>query len=935
MSAERPPRPRARSSAERVTAALLRLAPRDFRDEAGGEIVELARAASHDARTQWQRVRLVGRVAADVLRAAAAERLGSRLRIRAAEPPGASLFGPAHPTRNDVMDGLPRDLRHAARNLARSPGLVAVVTLTLMLGIGLNTVIFGLVDQLLLRELPLADPERVVRVYTSDRDSGPLGSTSFPDYLDFREQAAASLANLAAFADTLVQLDAGRAGGGVEQVAAEVVTGNYFETLGLQPYAGRFLGASEPGREDPTEAVLSYAAFESRFAGDPRAIGGRVRVNGRSFTIVGVAPPRFRGLDAGSRPDLWLPMSAYADAIPWMRGRDRLVERGSRWLDLVGRLAGGAEASSAQAALQTVMDRLAEAHPDTNLGIASAPDQPRPMTVLGARHGRLGRALEATTSTSRMLFVLVGLVLLVACVNVASVLLARGVERRREVAIRVALGAGRARVVRQLLLEGTLLALLGGAAGLLFAWLASRALAADVLPSLATGLAVEHLRLDARVLAFTAALSLATGLACGLAPALRLRGGDLLPALRTGRTHDGGPSRRFGPAEALVVVQVAGACVLLVAAGLLARSLGRLVALDLGFEREGVVLAQVAPALQGYDPQRGVELYRALLEETAAIPGVEAAALSSAVPVQPSGARRGVRIEGYQPGPTESTEININFVSPGFFETLQVPLLRGRAFGPADHAEAPRVAIVNEAFVERYWASSASGGDALGRRIGGEELEIEIVGVAADGKYRQLREDPMPYIYVPLAQDYRPAVTLAVRSASGDPRELLPAVRAAVERLDPDLPLTEVRLLREHVGEAAAPDRSLALVVGSFSALTLALSAIGLFGVLATAVARRRRELGIRSALGARRGELLALVFSRGLALAGAGFALGTAGAIATSRLLAARLFEVRPGDPWTYAIVLVLLAGTAALACLVPARRATAVDPAAVLRME
>jgi predicted permease len=829
------------------------------------------------------------------------------------------------------MDGLLRDLRHAARNLGRSPGLVAVVTLMLMLGIGLNTVIFSLVDQTLLRPLPVAEPERLVRVYTSDHDSGPLGSTSFPDYLDFRAQAATSLSDLAAFIGVTVQLDSAGPGAEVEHASAEVVTGNYFATLGLRPYSGRFFDAAEPGREAPAEAVLSFAALEQRFGGDPRIVGERLYVNGQAFTIVGVAPPRFRGIDAGLHPELWLPMSSFADAIPMLRGRDFFTQRGSRWLDMVGRLAETSSVDRAQGELQTVMNRLAATFPGTNLGTAQEPDNPRPMTVLSAQDGRLGSARDATVSTSRLLFVLVGVVLLVACINVASVLFARGLDRSREIAVRLALGARRGAVVRQLLVEGALLACAGGAAGLLFAWLLSRALAADLLPALAGGLAIEGLELDPRVLTFTAALSVATGLACGLAPALRLRRTALLPDLHGDRASSGGSRRRAGLAEMLVVVQVAGACVLLVAAGLLGRSLARLVSVDLGFDREGVVLASMAPALQGYDPARGGELYRAVLEEIRAIPGVDAASLSSVVPVQSAGARRGFRIEGYQPAPTESTEINVNFVSPGYFRALRVPLLRGRPFVESDHAEAPPVAIVNSAFVERYLGR----GEGVGRRIGGEELEIEIVGVASNGKYRNLREDALPYVYLPLSQGYWPAVSLAVRSAAGDPLALVDQVRAAVARVDSDLPLTRVRLLHDHVGAAAAEERSLAILVSGFSILALALAAIGLYGVLATAVARRRRELGIRSALGASRAELLGMVFSRGFTLTALGIVVGGFAAAAVARTLSTRLFGIGAGDPATLCVTVLVLGSVAALACLVPARCATKVDPATVLRME
>jgi predicted permease len=925
------PARRARGFAERLTATLLRLAPRRFRIEAEDELLAMARAASRDTQGAAARAILLAGLAADLVRTVLAEHAGRRPR----------LFEERHPLRNPLaprsrrnpmeapMEGLLRDLRYAARNLVRSPGLVAVVTLTLMLGIGLNTVIFSLVDQTLVRQLPVADPERVVRVYTSDHDSGPLGSSSFPDYLDFRQQAAATLDDLASFIGVTTELEVGT--GEVERVPTDVVTGNYFSTLGLRPHAGRFFDAAEPGHEPAAEAVLAYSAFARRYAADPAVIGTSVRVNGHSFTVIGVAPPGFHGLDAGQRPELFLPMARYAEAIPPLAGRDFLSERGSRWHDLVGRLVPGATAETARAELQTAMDRLAEEFPDTNLGTAQKPDVARPMTVLSAQDGRLGSALETTVTTSKLLGLLVGVVLLVACVNVANVLFARGLDRDREIAMRLALGSGRFALVRQLLVEGVLLALGGGAAGLLFGWLLSRALAADLLPALTGGLAVDRLELDPRVLGFTLALSLGTGLLCGLAPALRLRHPALLPHLRGDRGTTGGSRRWASLADALVVVQVAGASVLLVAAGLLGRSLVRLYSVELGFEREGVVLVSMTPGLQGYDDNGVLELYRAVLEEVESIPEVEAASLSINVPVQSAGVRRGFSIEGYVPGPSESTGINVNRVSPSYFRTLRIPLLQGRAFAATDHVESPSVAIVNEAFVDRY----LGGGPALGRRLGRDELDIEIVGVAANGKYRRLREDVLPYVYLPLLQGSWPEATLAVRPRSGNPEELLDVVRAAVGRVDSDLPLHGARLLRDHVGDAAAPERSLAILVGGFSALALALCAVGLYGVLAASVARRRRELGIRSALGASGRELLGMVFSRGFALTAIGLSIGGLVAAGTARLLATQLFGVGPRDPVTLVAAALTLAAVAALACFVPARRATKVDPATVLRME
>jgi predicted permease len=931
---------------EHIVRAALPLFPPAFRREAGEELVAIASAAEREARQRGMRALLAAwlRLALDLLLAAHAERRGNRPRIIESRQRPVILALPRRPRarrpQTRRLEALAHDLRDGARGLLRSPALVAVVTLTLMLGIGANTLIFSLVDQLLLRPLPIERPDRVVRVFTSDWSSGRLGTSSYPDYQDFREQSTA-LADLAAF--TTVEVNVEVNGGdntGLEVgseatslLTAELVSDGYFNLLGVRPYLGSFFatgGATAPQRLGTV--VLSFGAWRQHCAGNPDIVGRKVNINGEPFVVLGVSSSGFRGVDGRSPADLWLPIESWAAALPQAAMSDPLAARGTRWLALVGRLRDNTSLESAQAELQSAMDRLATTYPETNLGTALRPDHARPITVLSALEGRLGNARASVVEISRLLAILVAVVLLVSCVNVANLLIQRGVERRGELALRLALGAGRGRVVQQLVLESLLLAILGGAAGLCFTALLFQVVANDLLPAVSGPLAIGAFALDLRLLTFTVAVSLVCAVGFGLAPALHLvRDQNLAPALQNRNRSPRGRWRRIGVSDGLVVVQVGGACLLLVLTALLGRSLVDLVRADLGFDPERVVLASISPARHGYEPAAALELYRELIDRLETRPEIEAASLAAYVPVDAAGARRSFVIEGHQPQPGESTETNLNWVTAGYFDTLRIPLLRGRLFEGSDRAEAPRVAIVNRTFAERFWP----GDTALGKRLGRTGREIEVVGVVADSKYRSVQEEPLPYVYLPLLQDYRPQGRLAVRGRSIAGDELISILQRVAHDLDHELRLFEVETLDQHVGNALATERSLTTLIAGFSATTLLLAAVGLYGLLSAAVARRQREYGIRCALGASRERLLRSVVGSGLLLTTAGMIVGIAAAAGLARLLASRLFGISPWDALSFASAGFLLIVTAACATLPPARRASRVDPAATLRGE
>jgi len=813
-----------------------------------------------------------------------------------------------------MMGHVWQDVRFAARLLGRSPIFTTVAIASLAVGIGANTTIFSVVNSLLVRPRPGIVEAGLVDVGRTQGGAG-FDNMSYPNYRDYREASRGVLEDLAALRIEPQPMSLTLADGAT-RIYGQTVSGNFFDVLGVRPAAGRFFLPEEddvPGER--LVAVASHRFWQEQFGGDPTLVGRTVTLNGRPVTIVGVAAEGFTGTMV-LRPDVWVPIHAFTD-------RGLIESRAGVWLMGIGRLAPGVTIGEAEAALSTMAARLEQDYPDANEG--------KGVVVLpsAAFPAELGLYVRAFMS---ILAALVGLVLLVASVNVAGMLLARATTRRREIAVRLALGASRGRVVRQLVTESLLLFLAGGGAGLLLAvWL--RSLLAALVPQLPLPVAVE-LPLDGRVLAFTMLVSLASGALTGLAPALQVARASVVPALK----NDGrGPgARRFGLRNVLVASQVALALLLVVAAGLFLRALQGASRIDPGFDPVNVEVATLDLGLTGLDAVSGRRFAAALLDRVRALPGVQAAALTRQLALDGSGfGLGGVRPADHAlSGGREMLGPDWNIITPGYFETMGVELVEGRAFTSEDREGSLPVAIVNQTLASQLWP----GASPIGRRVanpqpGGEDVEMEIVGVEKDRKYRSLGEAPRGYIYVPLGQRYSSRMSLVVKRAGGP--SLIPAVRAEVRAVDPNLPVVSAQPLAEYVGVGLLPQRIALSVAGSLGIVGLLLAALGVYGVTAYSVSRRTREIGIRIALGAGRGEVLRMVLRQGAVLAGAGIVMGLAAALAASRLIASLLYGIGPADPFTYATAATVFAAMTLAATWVPARRAAAIDPMRALRDE
>jgi predicted permease len=830
------------------------------------------------------------------------------------------------------MSTLWKDLRYGARMLWRQPGFTLIVVLTLCLGIGANGIIFSLVNTLLLRPLPAEDPAELVAVYTSDFSSGDLGASSYPDYLDFRNRNRVFSGLVAYQPPQPLSLNVD---GANERVFGEIVSGNYFSVLGLKPSLGRgFLPEEDQTPGARAVAVISHKLWQTRFGGDPATVGRSVRINGHPFTIVGVAPEKYAGLLRGFAVDWWIPAMMMGQAAP---GSDNLTSRWNRSCLVMGRLKPGVTLQQARADFNSIAAQLYREWPREWENIRR---QARRISLTPESEARVfPDARTPLVIFMALLMTVVGLVLLIACANIANMLLARATARRKEIAIRLALGAGRGRLIRQLLTESILLALLGGAAGLLLAGMGSDLLMAFRPP---VPIPIElDLQNDWRVFGFMFGLSLLTGIASGLMPALAASRPDLVGSLKDDAgAAIAGNARGWGGRlrGSLVIAQVALSLLLLICAGLFLRSLRNASSIDPGFDADNLLALSMDLRLQGYDESKGRDFIDQLLDRVRALPGVVSASLTDQLPLGLDGARRGITIEGYTAQPGESTEINSSFVAPGYLETLRIPVLQGRTFQQQDKANAPGVMLINEAFARRYWP----GQQPLGKRIQMGVVRsgvnnapyLTVIGVVKNGKYQTLGEEATPFIYLNLAQTYGSAPTLIVRT-QGDPLASLPAVRSEVAALDKNLPLFNVKTMRQHLGLALLPARLAGTVLGIFGLLALILAAAGIYGVMAYSVAQRTREIGIRMALGANARDVLRLVVRQGMAPVLIGMAIGLGAALALTQLLKSLLFGVSATDPVTFVVIVLLLAAVAMLACWIPARRATKVDPMVALRQE
>jgi putative ABC transport system permease protein len=816
------------------------------------------------------------------------------------------------------MESLLQDLRFGVRMLLKNPGFTLIAVLALALGTGVNTSIFSLLDAALLRSLPVRQPEQLVKLQRLRQDGKINAIFSYPAFRDYHEQNQVC-SGLFAYYTTPLSLSGGR--GVAERIYGTLASGDYFPVLGVQAALGRMFGSADdqtPGGRPVT--VISYGLWRRRFAGSRDVIGKTITLNNYEFTVIGVAPPNFTGLVRGFSSDLWLPLAMSQQAIP-DDPPDTFANRSLIWLQVMGRLKPGVTPMQATASLETLGNQIDQAN--------GRPGQEKLMIAPGEK-GATWMVSEFALPL-KLLMTVVGIVLLIACANVANLLLARAGVRRKEIAVRLALGANRRRLVRQLLTESVMLALLGGAAGLVVAvwsndfWRLLKP-ADDYFP-----LSIEG-RLDWRALGFTLLVSLLTGLVFGLAPALQSSKFDLIPTLKDEAYAFRG-ERRFSLRNLLVIAQVALSLALLIGAGLFVRSLGKLQSLDVGFRPERMLVVSLDPSLHGYDQAKGRELYRTLLERVRSLPGVRMATLAATVSPNPGGSRiiDAVEIEG-RAGSIESVAADENRVGPDYFTTMNIRLLRGRDFTAQDREGGPPIAVINETMARRLFP----GEDPIGRRFrfGDADPFIEVVGVVGDGKYRSLREEATLCLYQPFLMNYRHAMNLLVRT-EGEPQSIVPAVRNIVAALDPRLPVFNVRTLDEQVRAATAQERAVATLTSLFGALALLLAAIGIYGMMAYTITQRTREIGLRMALGAQRADVLRLVVRQGMLLVLIGVAIGMAASFALMRLLDSLLFGVSATDPLTFAGSSLLLVVAAMMACWIPALCATKVDPLTALRHE
>jgi len=830
------------------------------------------------------------------------------------------------------LETLAQDLRYALRMLRKSPDFTAVVVLTLALGIGANTAIFSLMNAVLLQSLPVRNPQELVVVrYVAAQSEHADEDFSYPMYQALRDKSSVFDGVIARSGVSFNATYQGQS----EHASGELVSGNYYDVLGVRPWLGRLLSPEDdqaPGARPV--AVLSYGYWQARFAGDLSIVGKQILLDAHPMTVIGVSPPGFFGTDLARDPAIRVPMMMTLAFRPIPANRMQSARH--RWLTIMARRKPDVSIAKAQAATEVLHHQALEEQLNGLGPSVKAHDRERVLAshvLLNEGNQGFAHLRDAMQQPLVMMFSVTAIVLLVTCANLANLLLARGAKRRKEVAVRLAIGAGPGRLIRQWLTESILLGLLGGATGILFAvWLKTGLI--HFLPAEFSN--TLRAPLDARVFGFLAIASVFTGILFGLAPALQISRSSVTAAMHGEASLAVSGERFFSLRNALVFLQVALSLPLLIGAGLFLHSLRNLRGVDTGFVKENVFLANLNPALNGYSTERIRILYAGLLSRVRSLPGVRAASFTTSSAISGGWDQEGVRVEGYQPRQDEDTSPNAAVISPGYFASLGIPLIAGRDFTDQDNAGRQKVVIINQSFA-RYFFGDA---DPLGKRISTDDdpkapLNMAIIGVVRDSKYVSLREKPRRHFYTAMAQEpHLFDMTLQVRTTD-DPRSIGDLVRAQVHDLDPNLPLYATTTLEIQIDDSLTSERLLTWLSTLFGIVATLLASIGLSGVIAFSVARRTREIGIRVALGAQRADILRMVASQTALSVSAGMAVGLAATYASSRLMAGMLYEVRSTDPRSYAAASVLLAAVAALAAYLPARRAAQVDPVTALRYE
>jgi predicted permease len=809
-----------------------------------------------------------------------------------------------------------RDLRFSARMLIKNPMFTVAAVTTLALGIGLNAATFSAVHGLLLRPLPGAEaPEELVQLYR-EYPGIEFGSNSIPHFQDIRDRSSEVFENVGAYYFTPVSLSAD---GRSERIIGMAVSANFFQTYGVEPMLGR---AFIPGEEDRDPgahavAILGHAFWQTRFGEDPGVVGSTLRLNGHAFEIVGIAPPDFAGPVTFAAVPVYVPLMMQREIEP---GRDRIGSRGNNNMNAIGRLRDGQTLERAQQVFESILLQLREEYPDhyaRQTGTRMVPQNEAGIHPTFA---------SAQVGMSAVIMAVVGLLLLIACVNVANLFLARARDRRREMGIRLSLGAGRRRILQQLLTESLMFSALAGLAGVGLASFTTSLLANVRLPI--DGPWAFNVEMDGTVLWFTLAVSVAAGVVFGMVPALQASRPETISAVKGEASEGGGRSR---VSSALVVLQMALSLLLLISSGLFLRSLQGATEIDPGFdEPKNIVMASLDPGLQGYEEVRARDFLDRITEEIGALPEVSHVGLTGQLPLGLGSSDTGVTIPGYDFAENEPRNINYVYVGEGYLETMGIDLVEGRTYTRADDADSPPVIVVNKRFADRFWP----GESALGKTVQTGGPERTVIGVVETGKYTSLGEDPKEFMYLSYHARFRSDMVVVARTPT-DPQAVLRQMQNIIRSADPDMPVYDVRSMEDHMGIALLPARLGGSVLGLFGLLGLALAAVGIYGVMAYSVSQRRREIGIRVALGADRKSVLTLVLSEGMRLAIAGTMIGLVGALGASQLIKGLLYNVQAIDPVAFIGVPLLLVGVAAMAVYLPARKAAAAEPMRALKSD